>query len=143
MEGSLCLISHLNVVLSCPRPPALSLRAHPLRLDRVEAHRPAGKFAMSFASAELTFHPSVPREKKESSVVSNSLQPHGLYSTFTSPDQNTGVGSLSLHQGNLPNSGIEPGSPALQRETLPAEPQGKLPVPRTYRIFFFFPPYRG
>ena len=65
MEGSLCLISHLNVVLSCPRPPALSLRAHPLRLDRVEAHRPAGKFAMSFASAELTFHPSVPREKKE------------------------------------------------------------------------------
>ena len=29
------------------------------------------------------------------SVVSNSLQPHGLYSPWNSPDQNTGVGSLS------------------------------------------------
>ena len=64
MEGSLCLISHLNVVLLCPRPPALSLHAHPLHLDH-EAHRPAVNFAMSFASAELTFHPSVPREKRE------------------------------------------------------------------------------
>ena len=32
-------------------------------------------------------------------VVSNSLQPHGLYSPWNSPGQNTGVGSLSLLQG--------------------------------------------
>ena len=39
--------------------------------------------------------------------------------------QNTGVGSLSLLQGNLPNPGIEPRAPALQADSLPAEPQGK------------------
>ena len=36
------------------------------------------------------------------------------------------MGSLSLLQGNLPNSGIEPRSPALQADSLPAEPQRKL-----------------
>ena len=45
------------------------------------------------------------------------LRPHGLYSPWNSPGQNTGVGSLSL--------GIEPRSPALQVYSLPAEPQGK------------------
>ena len=39
--------------------------------------------------------------------------------------QNTGVGSRSLLQGNLPNPGMEPRSPALQVDSLPAEPQGK------------------
>ena len=47
-------------------------------------------------------------------VVSNSLQPHGLYSPWNSPGQNTGVDSLSLPQGNLPKSGMEPRSPTLQ-----------------------------
>ena len=38
--------------------------------------------------------------KSEShSVTSDSLQPHGLYSPWNSPGQNTGVGSLSLLQG--------------------------------------------
>ena len=37
------------------------------------------------------------------SVMLNSLQPHGLYSPWNSPGQNTGVGSLSLLQGNFPN----------------------------------------
>ena len=44
---------------------------------------------------------------------------------MNSPGQNTGVGSLSLLWGNLPNSGIEPRSPALQADSLPAEPQWK------------------
>ena len=35
------------------------------------------------------------------------------------------VGSLSLLQGNLPNPGFEPRSPALQADSLPAEPPGK------------------
>ena len=35
------------------------------------------------------------------------------------------VGSLSLTLGDLPNPGIEPRSPALQADSLPAEPQGK------------------
>jgi len=32
---------------------------------------------------------------------------------------------VSLLQGNLPDPGIEPRSPALQVDFLPAEPQGK------------------
>ena len=59
------------------------------------------------------------------SVVSNSLWPHGLYNPWNSPGQNTGVGSHSLLQGNLPNPGIKPRSPALQANSLPAEPPGK------------------
>ena len=39
--------------------------------------------------------------------------------------QNTGVGRLSLLQGNLSNPGIKPRSPTLQTDSLPAEPQGK------------------
>ena len=37
--------------------------------------------------------------------MSNSLRPHGLYSPWNSPGQNTGVGSLSLLQGIFPTQG--------------------------------------
>ena len=47
-------------------------------------------------------------------VMSDSLPPHGLYSPWNSPGQNTGMGNLS-----------NPGSPVLQADYLPAEPQGK------------------
>ena len=43
------------------------------------------------------------------SVVSGSLWPHGLYSPWNSPGQNTGVGSLSLLQGIFPTQGSNPG----------------------------------
>ena len=62
------------------------------------------------------------------SVMFDSLQPHGLYGLYglygpwNPPGQDTGVGSLSLLQGSLPNSGIKPRSPTLQADSLPAEP---------------------
>ena len=37
------------------------------------------------------------------------LQPHGLYSPWNSPVQNTGVGSLSFLQGILPTQGSNTG----------------------------------
>ena len=43
------------------------------------------------------------------SVMSDSLQPRGLYSPWHSPGQNTGVGSLSLLQGIFPTQGMNPG----------------------------------
>ena len=50
------------------------------------------------------------KKKSEShSVVSDPLQPHGLYSPWNSPGQNTGVGSLSLLQGIFPTQGSKPG----------------------------------
>ena len=57
--------------------------------------------------------------------MSYSLRPHGLYSPWNSPVQNTGVGSLSLFQGIFPTQGSNPGPPGLQADPLPAEPQGK------------------
>ena len=45
------------------------------------------------------------------SVMSDSLQPHGLYSPRNSPGQDTGVGSCSLLQGIFPTQGSNPGLP--------------------------------
>ena len=49
------------------------------------------------------------------SVVSNSLRPHGLYSPWDSPGQNTGVSSLSLLQGISPTQGSNQGLPHCRR----------------------------
>ena len=48
-----------------------------------------------------------------------------LCSPWNSPGQNSGVGSLSLLQGGLPNPGIKPRSPELQADSLPSELPGK------------------
>ena len=64
-------------------------------------------------------------ESVSRSALSSSLHPHGLCSPWNSLGQSTGAGSLSFLQGNLPNPGIEPRSPALLAVSLPAEPQGK------------------
>ena len=48
---------------------------------------------------------------KKVKVVSDSLQPHGLYSPWNSPDQNTEVDSLSLLQGIFPTQGSNSGLP--------------------------------
>ena len=45
------------------------------------------------------------------SVVSDSLQPHELYSPRNSPGQNTGVGSHSRPQAIFPTQGSNPGLP--------------------------------
>ena len=42
-------------------------------------------------------------------VVADPLRPHGLYSPWNSPGQNTGVGSLSLLQWIFPTQGSNPG----------------------------------
>ena len=50
-------------------------------------------------------------ESESGSVMSNSLWPHGLYSPWNSPGQNTGVGSPSLLQRIFPTQGSNPGLP--------------------------------
>ena len=50
-------------------------------------------------------------ESASCSVMSSSLWPHGLYSPWNSPGQNTGMGSLSLLQGIFPTQGSNPGLP--------------------------------
>ena len=50
------------------------------------------------------------------SVMSNSLWPHGLYSPWNSPGQNTRVGSLSLLQGIFPTQGSKSGLSPCRRK---------------------------
>ena len=42
--------------------------------------------------------------------------------------KNTGVGCHFLLQGDLPDPGIKPESPALQADSLPSEPPGKQKI---------------
>ena len=65
-------------------------------------------------------------ESVSCSVMSKFLQSHGLQPTrllrpWNSPGKSTGVGSHPLLQGDLPDPGIEPGSPALQADPLLSE----------------------
>ena len=64
------------------------------------------------------------------SVMSNSLQPHGLQPTrlfypwgFSRQEYSSGLPCPP--PGDLPNPGIEPMSPRLQANSLPTEPPGK------------------
>ena len=52
------------------------------------------------------------------------LQPHGLYSPGNSPGRILEWVAFPS-PGDLPNPGIKPSPPALQADSLPAEPQGK------------------
>ena len=68
-----------------------------------------------------TPHPKVKEKPQEDGeieshlVMSNSLQPDGLYSPWNSLGQNTGVGSLSFLQGISPTQGLNPGLPHCRR----------------------------
>ena len=70
----------------------------------------------------------VEREEGEEGQLSfyltNADNSHHFHSTWSS-SKNNGVGSHSLLQGNLPDPGIEPWSPALQADSSPSEPPGK------------------
>ena len=55
--------------------------------------------------------PAVPEVKAKVSVVSDSSPPHGLYSPWNSPGQNTGLGSRSLPPGIFPTQGSNPSLP--------------------------------
>ena len=56
--------------------------------------------------------------------------PTRLLRPWNFPGKNTRVGCHFLLQGNLPDPGIEPGSPTLQADALPSESQ--------VTFFFFF-----
>ena len=70
----------------------------------------------------------VPHESESHSVVSDSLRPHGLYSPWNSPGQNTGVGTLSLLQGIFPIQGLNPGLPHCGQILYQLRHQGRLRI---------------
>ena len=73
------------------------------------------KGSIGFSNKEVTWWPlplwSQCFTSESHSVVSDSLWPHGLYNPWNSPNQDTGVGSLSLLQGIFPTQGSNPGLP--------------------------------
>ena len=97
---SLALAGRFFTTESPGKPYHLSLMAEVVRQNTyavgkrsVFSHRGTGKV------------PSEHGESASGSVMSDSLQPHGLYSPWDSPGQNTGVGSLSLLQGIFQTQG--------------------------------------
>ena len=77
-------------------------------------------------SASAWSRVSMLKTKTSCSLLSDSLWPQGVYSPWDSPGQNTGVGSLFLLWRIFPTQGSNPGSPALQADSLPTELPGKL-----------------
>ena len=67
---------------------------------------PGTQWAAQGAQGQKKGHPA---QSSRLRVMSDSLQPHRLYSPWNSPGQNTGMGSLSLLQGIFPTQGSNPG----------------------------------
>ena len=68
-------------------------------------------------------------ESQSHSVVSDSLWPHGLYSPWNPPGQNTGVGCHALLQGIFPTKGSNPGLSHCRRILYQLSQQGNPPLP--------------
>ena len=69
--------------------------------------------------------PGSQSESESHSVVSDSLQPHGLYSPWNSPGKNTGIDSLSLLQGIFPTQGSNSGLPYGRQILYQLSPPGR------------------
>ena len=95
--------------------------------DRTQVSHIAGRFFTTWATREAQ-NESLP-------VLSISLRPHELYRPWSSPGQTTGVGNFFPFPTDLPNPGIELGSPALQVDSLPTELSGK--PPETLRVLCY------
>ena len=86
--------------------------------DRTQVSCIAGGFFTVWATREALEEQT--SESKNRSAMSDSLRPHGPYSPWNSPGQNTGEGSRSLLQVIFPTQGSNPG--LLQADSLPSEP---------------------
>ena len=73
--------------------------------DRTQVFCIAGRFF----TTSTPWEDRNPSKSESLSVMPGPLRPHGLYSPWNSPDQNTGVGSLSLLQGIFPTQGSNRG----------------------------------
>ena len=84
--------------------------------ERVPLLKSCGMASLSSLPVSIAHHKALSHIKcplspltESCSVVSDSLQPHGLYNPWNSLGQNTGVGGLSLLQGIFPTQESNPG----------------------------------
>ena len=76
-------------------------------------------------------------ESDSHSIMSDSLWPHGLYSPWNSPGQNTGVDSRSLLQGIFPSQGLNQGLPHCRWILYQLSYQGSPWLLITMYFYFF------
>ena len=84
-----------------------------------------------------SLNPTSERESVSHSVVSDSLQPYAVHQSPLSMEFSRQEYWSSLpfpSPGDLPDPGIKPRSPALQADTLPSEPTGKLIVVISHQL---------
>ena len=62
-------------------------------------------------------------ERVKAAQLCPTLRPHGLYGSWNSPGQNTGVGGLFLRQGIFPTQGSNPGLPHCRQSLYQLSPQ--------------------
>ena len=138
---------HKKIMLFCFPPQRRSLNSYSLFIQRRETFRSQGNchefldfIMLSGNNNEIILlwqfsrpeywsgqpFPS-PRDLPNPGIKlsSPSLQADSLPAEPQGKPKNTGVGSLSLHQGIFPDPGIKQGSPALQADSLPTELSGK------------------
>ena len=72
-------------------------------------------------------------ESESCSVMSNSLQPHGLHRSWNSPGQNTRVSSHSLLQWIFPTQGLNPGLLHYRQILYQLSYQG-IPIYRVHHV---------
>ena len=72
-------------------------------------------------------------ESESHSVMSDSLQLHGLYSPWNSPGQNTGESSLFLLQGIFPTQGLNPRLPHCRQILYQLSHKGSSKQMRSYQ----------
>ena len=73
-----------------------------------------------------TLIPCTCQKCESHSVMSDTLRPHGLYSPWNYPGQNTGVGGCSLLQEIFPTLGLKPGLPHCRWILYRLSQQGSL-----------------
>ena len=97
-----------------PRPP-VNIPAHPQtptsKPSVSESNLPSEKIKFPLSSMSPDLFLLLLFESESRSVMSDSLQPHGLYSPWNSPGQNTGVGKPFPSSGDFPNPVIKTGVP--------------------------------
>ena len=97
LNPSICIVHFAKHILAI---------SGPLFLLSSKPVSPAAFFIYSLRS---------PVKSESCSVLSDTLQPHGVLSPWNSPGTNTGVGSLSCLQGIFPTQGSNPGLPHFRQ----------------------------
>ena len=90
--------------------------SHNLKSQLIHSQSPLSYSTYIFFSYLLSpFNKDKVKWSESHSVVSDSLRPHGPYSPWNFPGQNTGVGTLSFLQRIFPTQVSNPGLPHCSR----------------------------